>query len=64
MTLFTKKNYCGNSRCGNHWKMEIEKILLKNVCWFDHKPLGVTYFEFDMHRLHISEIIPDYAKHF
>lgn len=44
--------------------MEIEKILLKNVCWFDLKPLGLTYFEFDMHRLHISEIIPDYAKHF
>lgn len=26
--------------------------------------VGLTYFEFDMHRLHISEIIPDYAKHF
>lgn len=64
MILFIKKNYCGNLGCGNYWKMEIEKILFQNVCWFDYKLFGLIYFEFDMYCLYISEIIFDYVKYF
>lgn len=33
------------------------------VC-FDNQLHGLNYSEFDTHRLHISEIIPDFVKRF